>query len=234
MTAGKDSGCIRPIFNTSLLNNSEHSASDANQLPKFWEASEDSSLLWQPDALDIYRRFFDDEERERSVNAEETLQKLVSEGEAFEEPAILDISKNVPHHKLSGSALDKLLGAPTFPAAPITLFSSSGDIWSCETIANLPSVRSQQKAPSQKASIKLMDLIHQIAQTKGSFEVIENAVKSQTLEVLASLIQLPGVSEPHPLALSPALTMPTPFPPNKTRLDFDGLANAASNLSQSD
>ncbi|THD19364.1 hypothetical protein D915_009971 [Fasciola hepatica] len=215
-------------------NNSEHAAPDADQLPKFWEASEDVSLLWQPDALDSYKSFFDDEGRERGVNVEETLQKLVSEDEAFEDPAILDISKKVPHHKLSGSALDKLLGAPAFPAAPVSLFSSSGDIWSSETIANRPSIRSQQKAPVQNASINLMDLIHQIAQTKGSSKVVESAVKSQTAEVLASHIPLPGVSEPHHVTLSPSLTMRTPFPPNKTRLDFDALANAASHLSQSD
>lgn len=206
-------------------NNGDPVAPDADQLPKFWEASEDVSFLWQPDALDSYKSFLDDEGRERGVNVEETLQKLVSEDDAFEDPAILDISKKVSHHKLSGSALDKLLGAPAFPAAPVSLFGTPGDIWSSETISSQPSNLSQQKHPSQTTSINLMDLLHQIAQTKGS--------SNQTPGVPAPHAQLLGPLEPHQLAPSSSVARGS-IPADKGKLNFNGLLSLTPSISQCD
>lgn len=151
------------------------------------------------------------------------MQKLVSEDDAFEDPAILDISKKVSHHKLSGSALDKLLGAPAFPAAPVSLFGTSGDIWSSETISSQPSSRSQQKFPSQTTSINLMDLLQQIAQNKGSF--------NQTPGVPAFHTQLFGALEPPQLAPSSSVAHAS-IPADKDKLNFYGLLNLTPSISQ--
>ncbi|CAH8499644.1 unnamed protein product [Dicrocoelium dendriticum] len=108
----------------------EDCAPDANELPKFWETPGETSFLWNPDVLNTYKTLLDDGGNERGVDVEETLQKLVSEDDAFDDPAILDISKKVADQKLCGSALDKILGAPAYPTTTVDILGNGRDIWS--------------------------------------------------------------------------------------------------------
>lgn len=108
----------------------EDSAPDANELPKFWEAPGEVSFLWHPDVLNTYKTFLDDGGKERGVDVEETLQKLVSEDDAFDDPAILDISKKVADQRICGFALDKILGAPAYPTTSVDILGNGRDIWS--------------------------------------------------------------------------------------------------------
>ncbi|VDP92358.1 unnamed protein product [Echinostoma caproni] len=215
----------------------EHVAPDADQLPKFWEASEDVSFLWQPEALENYKNFFDDEGKERGVNVEETLQKLVSEDEAFEDPAILDISKKVSQPTLSGSALDKLLGAPAFPAAPANLFSSSRDIWSSSdtiTSQRQPPSRPEQNSSSQNASLNLMELLHHIAQAKGALRGAGNEVHQKVPDISASHNLSSGTAELRPSAPSSVASTRISHPAGRDRVNFGGPLDTPSSLSLTD
>lgn len=70
------------------------------------------------------------------VDVEDNIQKLVTEDENFEDPAILDVKKA---NKLDNFAFLNLHETPAYPKVATDLFGKSKDIWS---INNFESVRS--------------------------------------------------------------------------------------------
>ncbi|KAF8567018.1 hypothetical protein P879_08866 [Paragonimus westermani] len=145
----------------------ENRAPEADELPKFWEAPGDLSFLWQPDSLDVYKNLLEDEGKERGVDVEETIQKLVAEDDAFEDPAILDISKKVSAQKLYGYTLEKILDAPAYPTAPVSILGNARDIWSSSDLPN----SSVQHGPSETTrrvsdSLSLLHILQQMGRSK--------------------------------------------------------------------
>ncbi|KER26479.1 hypothetical protein T265_06270 [Opisthorchis viverrini] len=143
---------------------SENLAPEADALPRFWEAPGDFSFLWQPNALETFENVFEDEGRERGVDVEETIQKLVSEDETFDDPAILDISRKVCRQKSYGSALEKILDVPSYPPAHTNILGTCKDIWSSDE-ASAPmgaTVRKREQATSSRDSLSLMDILRRL------------------------------------------------------------------------
>ncbi|KAA3679681.1 uncharacterized protein DEA37_0009419 [Paragonimus westermani] len=101
------------------------------------------------------------------VDVEETIQKLVAEDDAFEDPAILDISKKVSAQKLYGYTLEKILDAPAYPTAPVSIFGNARDIWSSGDLPN----SSVQHGPSETThrvfdSLSLLHILQQMGRSK--------------------------------------------------------------------
>ncbi|KAF6778146.1 hypothetical protein AHF37_02451 [Paragonimus kellicotti] len=134
----------------------ENKAPEADELPKFWEAPGDLSFLWQPDSFD-------------GVDVEETIQKLVAEDDAFEDPAILDISKKVSVQKLYGYNLEKILDAPAYPTAPVNILGNARDIWSSNDLLN-PSVRHGPSETTRQVSdsLSVLHILQQMGRSKAS------------------------------------------------------------------
>ncbi|KAF5394509.1 hypothetical protein PHET_11291 [Paragonimus heterotremus] len=170
----------------------ENKAPEADELPKFWEAPGDLSFLWQPDSFDVYKNLLEDEAKERGVDVEETIQKLVAEDDAFEDPAILDISKKVSVQKLYGYNLEKILDAPAYPTAPVNILGNARDIWSSNDVLN-PSVRHGPSETNRQVSdsLSLLHILQQMGRSEapsvGSrhFQINNTAATFENLRLLA-------------------------------------------------
>ncbi|CAL8085071.1 unnamed protein product [Calicophoron daubneyi] len=168
--------------------NTGHISPDAEEIPRFWETPGDISFLWQPNVFDTYKEAVEDEGRERGVNVEETLQKLVAEEEVFEDPAILDISRKSPRHNACDSALEKILGAPAYPSDSANLFGCGRDIWSIENGSAQRNIGQHFANDHSSKSVDLLALLQQATRHESENAGSASEGKTDSVALLQKLL----------------------------------------------
>ncbi|CAH8868629.1 unnamed protein product [Trichobilharzia szidati] len=156
------------------LNEDPQRSPTADELPKFWKDSDDLSFLWQSDSLSCGTAPGDDG-GEGAVDVEETLKKLVLD-EAFEDPAILDISRKVSYQKFNEKSFQNLRNAPAYPTASTNIFDGSRDIWSIDSCndTGLTPESSSLSDPSSKSIASIIQSLAACAPSNSSEAFAQN------------------------------------------------------------
>ncbi|VEL19949.1 unnamed protein product [Protopolystoma xenopodis] len=105
----------------------------ADELPRFWEDGGDLSFLWRTETIPDPNSSKDADCKESL----ETIRRLVSEEDSYEDPAIIDVSKRANYFPFNASSNHQV---PAFTYAPEAVFDSSKDIWGCHKGQNFEEI----------------------------------------------------------------------------------------------